>query len=259
MKLTILGGAAAGPGKGVGCSGYLFQDGYSAIVVDLGPGTLPELKKHIDPRLLDGIVLSHVHLDHTLDIAALRYLLKYSPSPAESPVPMWAPPAADNLFRCLAMAYAFPPDHASTFYDGVFEIESFDPASLLNIGTFTIGFAPCVHYVPTWAVRIESTSSNVAFGYTADTGPAGRIDDLLHGVDVLICEATLLDPTDEPFGTRGHLTGQEAGELASRIGCRTLVLTHMWEELDTNRIQMDAANQFAGQIELAGPGLVIER
>jgi ribonuclease BN (tRNA processing enzyme) len=258
MKLTILGGAAAGPGAGVGCSGYLFQEGSSAIVVDLGPGTLPELKKHIDPRRLDGIVLSHVHLDHTLDIGALRYLLKYSPSPAESPVPMWTSPDSDNMLNCLAMAYTAPPDQASTFYDGAFDIQAFDPDSPLYVGEFAIRFVPCIHYVPTWAVRIESTSNGVAIGYTADTGPASNIDDLLRGVDVLVCEATLLDPTDEPFEKRGHLTGREAGELASRVGCRILVLTHMWEELDRNQIELDATRQFSGRIEQARPGLVIE-
>ena len=86
MRVTVLGGSAAGPSAGAGCSGYLIQDGDSAIVIDLGPGTLIELKKHVDPRRLDGIVLSHVHLDHTLDIGALRYSLKYSPSPAQAPV-----------------------------------------------------------------------------------------------------------------------------------------------------------------------------
>jgi ribonuclease BN (tRNA processing enzyme) len=44
MELTILGGSAAGPNPGQGCSGYLVESGTTRVVVDLGPGTFPELR-----------------------------------------------------------------------------------------------------------------------------------------------------------------------------------------------------------------------
>ena len=68
MELTILGGSAAGPNPGQGCSGYLVESGTTHVVIDLGSGTFPELRRHVDYRLLDGVVLSHGHLDHFLDI-----------------------------------------------------------------------------------------------------------------------------------------------------------------------------------------------
>ena len=79
MELTILGGSAAGPNPGQGCSGYLVESGTTRVVVDLGPGTFPELRRHVDYRLLDGVVLSHGHLDHFLDILTVRYALAYNP------------------------------------------------------------------------------------------------------------------------------------------------------------------------------------
>ena len=48
MQVTVLGGAAAGGNTGMGCSGYLFESEGAQVVVDLGPGTMLELRQHCD-------------------------------------------------------------------------------------------------------------------------------------------------------------------------------------------------------------------
>src|SRR5215212_4925265 len=105
MRLTVLGGSAAGPNPGAGCSGYLITDGDAAVVMDLGPGTLLELRRHIDLRSLDGLIISHQHLDHILDVAALRYALLYSPSRPRAPLPLWIPPGSEETLHYLARAF----------------------------------------------------------------------------------------------------------------------------------------------------------
>ena len=40
MELTILGGSAAGPNPGQGCSGYLVESGTTHVVIDLGSGNV---------------------------------------------------------------------------------------------------------------------------------------------------------------------------------------------------------------------------
>jgi ribonuclease BN (tRNA processing enzyme) len=72
MQLVVLGGSAASPNAGAGCSGYLVQHGDDNVVLDLGPGTLPELRRHTDYRTLRAVVISHLHPDHTLDLVALQ-------------------------------------------------------------------------------------------------------------------------------------------------------------------------------------------
>jgi ribonuclease BN (tRNA processing enzyme) len=235
MRLTVLGGSAAGPNAGAGCSGYLIRDRETAIVIDLGPGTLPELKRHLEPRMLDAIVLSHAHLDHVLDLPALRYSLKYSPSPAWRPIPVWAPPGAVEVLDKLAQAFSTD-DEAPAFYTGVLDIHPYDPAETLTIGSVSLRFAPGVHYVPSWGMRIASTDGST-LGYTADTGPAAEFAELFGGVRLLVSEATLLDPGSEPIETRGHLTAAEAGRLATRTGTPALLLSHLWEEFGFERLR----------------------
>ena len=258
MKLTVLGGAAAGAGAGIGCSGYLIQGVETSIVVDLGPSTVTELKRHIDPRELDGIIITHAHLDHTLDLGTLRYSLKYSPTAATSPIDLWIPPPCEHLLRYFAVAYAAPPDTPDDFWDGIYTIQTYDPVATLRIGEFSITFHPTVHYVPTWATRIVSSNSDVIIGYTADTGPAADLHETLNGVDLLVCEATLLEAGTEPFETRGHLTATEAGALAVDTGCRVLLLTHLYDEIVHEQTRRVAHREFSGRIEIARPGLTLE-
>ena len=50
MIVTVLGGSAAGPNTGAGCAGFLLQEQSTAVVLDLGPDTIGELRKHVDFR-----------------------------------------------------------------------------------------------------------------------------------------------------------------------------------------------------------------
>ena len=255
MRLTVLGGSAAGPNPGAGCSGYLLTDSDSAVADDLGPGTLLELRRHIDLRSLDGLVISHQHLDHVLDVVALRYALKYSPSRPTSPLPVWIPPGAEETFYHLARAFSTEVE-APDFYREVLDIQTFDPAKPLEIGSFSISFAQGVHYIPSWSMRVSSSTTPQTLGYTADTGPAARLEQHLGGVQLLIAEAALAEPGLEPDETRGHLTAEEAGQLATKCGAQTLVLSHLWEEMGFESQRDRAARVFDGKIEIARPGLM---
>src|SRR5918997_846170 len=92
VHLTVLGGSAASPNAGMGCAGLLVQTDRTRLALDLGPGTLQELRRHADFRALDAVVVSHMHVDHVLDLLALRHALAYNPVPAPAPVPVWLPP-----------------------------------------------------------------------------------------------------------------------------------------------------------------------
>lgn len=256
MRVTVLGGSAAGPNPGAGCSGYIVADDETTIVLDLGPGTVPELRKHIEPHLLDAIIVSHMHLDHMLDLATLRYGMKYGPNAATAALPVYVPPGGAERLHQLALAFSSA-NEAASFYDGVYDIREYDPFQILHIGGVSVSFAAGIHYLPSWAMRVTA-STGAALGYTADTGPAADLDGLLNGVSLVIAEASLLEPGPEPDASRGHLTGAEAGALAHRVGADTLLLTHMWHEHGPSRIKEQAAKTFHGKIEIARPGLMLD-
>jgi len=257
MKLTVLGGSAAGANTGAGCSGLLVQSTTTSVVLDFGPGTLVELRSHADFRTLDGVVISHLHVDHILDLAALRFALAYNPIRPPAPVRLLMPPGGRSHLDHLADALAVP-DGDPEFFSAVFAIEEYDPDQVAVIGDIALRFAPTVHYVPCWAMRLSSPSASGDLVYTADTGPAADLSGFAAGASVVAAEATLFEPGTEPFASRGHLTAREAGALAQRAGAQTLLLVHLWEEVGFDAYRTGAAAVFPGTIEIGRPGLSLE-
>lgn len=251
MDVTVLGGSAAGASPGQGCSGYLVEHAGTRIVMDLGPGTFPELRLHMDFRTLDAVVLSHLHLDHMLDLFTLRYALAYNPIPAPSPIPVWVPPGGKELLAGAARVFAGGAD-ADAFYD-VFNVREYDPDSELLVGSLSLRFRPTVHFVPCWAIRVSSGQDGDLF-YTADTGPTADLLPLASGVGLIISEGTAARDDEQPLASRGHLTPEEAGELARNAGAQILLLTHLWIEHDPFRALQEAESTFGGPVALATRG-----
>ena len=254
MHLTVLGGSAASPNAGVGCAGLLLQTDRTRLLLDLGPGTLQELRRHTDFRTLDAVIVSHMHVDHVLDLLALRHALAYNPLPAPAPVPVWLPPGGAEI---LAVATApFDACDEPGRFAATAEVAEYDPVRPLTVGDVVVTFAPAVHDIPAWAIRVQPSVGS-ALGYTGDTGPAAALAGFFAGAHVLVAEATLLDPGARPWHERGSLTAAEAGELAVAAGAEILVLTHMWEELGFASYRAEAEAVFPGRIEMAAPGLTI--
>lgn len=251
MKLTVLGGSAAGPNPGQGCSGYLVESGSTHVVVDLGPGTFPELRRHVDYRAIDGVVISHGHLDHFLDVLTLRYALAYNPVAAGQQMSLWLPPGGVALLERLAEAITN--DFDSADFLSVFEVRQYEPDALLTIGELGFRFYPTVHYVPCWAIRISNGIDGDLF-YTADTGPAADLASPAAGSHVIVAEGTNARGSQEPYASRGHMTPAEAGTLARQAGVSTLLLSHLWAEDDPFQAVREASEMFGGPVDLATPG-----
>lgn len=256
MKVTVLGGSAAGANTGAGCSGYLIETAGARFVIDAGPGTFPELRKHIDFRTLDAILITHLHLDHTLDLGAYRFALAYNPQPPAGSIPLWMPPGGRAFLDAFAAPFADLGEEPQ-FFTRVFSVAEYDPSGEISVGDATIRFLKTVHYRPCWAMRVSAPGSG-DFVFTADAGPATPFFPFIEGCQAMAAESGTLDDEGETFAERGHLTPEEAGALAKRAGAETLLLTHLWEEhgLDVYRDRAEAA--FGGPVVVARPGVSIE-
>lgn len=255
MRVTTLGGSAAGANTGMACSGLLVRTATTTALLDLGPGVFPELRRHVDFRALDGIVISHLHLDHTLDLGAMRYALAYNPRPGNHPIPLWMPPDGADFLNRYAAVYADPGEER-TFFSDVFAVAQYDPADTVLIGDLTIRFHETVHYRPCWAMRISAPGSRDLL-FTADLGPASDLSAFARGVALVVVESGTLEGDGEPFATRGHLTPEEAATLANDAGAPAMILTHLWEEHGFATYRDRAAAVFRGELHVAAPGLTV--
>jgi ribonuclease BN (tRNA processing enzyme) len=257
MRLTVLGGAAAWPNPGQGCSSYLVEHGSTEVVLDCGPATLPELRRHTDYTRISAIVISHCHSDHILDLVPYRYGLVYGPTRPPRRIPLWLPPGGLDRLDMLGAAFDGQGEPYNSFWQDVFELQEYNPRTALRFGEMRFTFTPTQHFIPCYAVRVDAAGSG-SIGYTADTGAIDPLVESFSGVTALIAEATLAEHDGTPKSERGHLTPEDAAELAARAGADTLVMSHLWSERPDDTVRSIGSQYFSGKIEIAKPGLTID-
>lgn len=246
-NLTVLGASPSWQNAGEACSSYLVDVPGTRLMIDCGNGAFSELRKHHDYLSVDAIVITHTHGDHVLDLLPMAYALLYSPRAlrGESHRPrLFLPPGAIGRMRQI-----FDLIDRAELLDLAYDAVEYDPAKTVELPGVTLQFAPVPHFVPTHAIGLRTeTGGRLVFG--ADHRPSQRIIDFARGADVLILEATLMEPEG---GTRGHITSVEAAEIAKEAEVDRLVLTHMSDELPREQLVAQAQAIHAATT-LARPG-----
>lgn len=243
MQLTVLGSSGSHPGPDSACSSYLLTHEDFRLLIDLGNGALGELQKHVDPRDIDAIFVSHLHGDHWLDLVPLSHTRRHHPDGrVPPPVPLITP--VGERAR-IAGAFGRP----ESTLDDVFVLD--DPSDT-TIGPFDIAVRRTQHPVETFAVRVSSSGKSLV--YTADTGPFSELAHFAQGADLLLAEAGFLDGVDNPPDV--HLTASQAGQLAKDAGVNRLVVTHVAPWHDADRQRDAAAEVFGARTDLAKPGRI---
>lgn len=250
VRLTVLGCAGSGPGPNAAASGYLVTAGETRFTVDLGNGTLAALLAICDPFTLDAAVFSHLHPDHCADFSALTVLRRYHPAPTRDPratrLPVYGP--SDAHARFIAAYAPNAAEAAETDLTDVFTFGSY--AAPVTIGPCRVTAARVAHPCEAYAIRIEHDGRSLC--YTGDTGPCDALVELADGVDVLLSEASWTHSPDRPADL--HLSGHQAGELATAARVGRLMLTHVPAWTDRSAVLAEAKATYGGETTLAEAG-----
>jgi ribonuclease BN (tRNA processing enzyme) len=94
--------------------------------------------------------------------------------------------------------------------------------------------------------------------FSADCGPNDELVEFARGADLLLIEATLMEPEGDEDDPPGHLTAADAGAIGRRAAVERLVLTHYSDELDPAVVRARAGAAFGGSVELASDGASYE-
>jgi ribonuclease BN (tRNA processing enzyme) len=263
VKLTVLGKSPAWQDAGGACSGYLVDEGETAVLVDCGNGVFGKLREHIDYVDVDAVLISHLHADHFLDLVPFAYALIYAPRQQPVPVNGWsgtdkparpvlyAPPGAGKVFRRVVGAWG-----SEDLIEKAFDLREYDPANEVEVGPLVVRFQPVPHFTETYAMAFSSDNGSGRLVYAADCSPTTALNGFASPAELMLVEATL--PRPERTGSRGHLTPGEAGEQARAAGAKRLLLVHISDELDAGWARDEAAASFGGPVEVAREGDVYE-
>jgi ribonuclease BN (tRNA processing enzyme) len=233
LTLTVLGCDGSYASAGGACSGYLVRSAATTLWLDAGPGTLANLQRHIDLDELDGVVLSHAHPDHWVDVLPFHNVARYI-KPRRG-LPVWSPARvrelAGEVNGSLGPAFAW---------------EAISSRDTVTVGDLTLTFSRTDHPGETLAVRVDGDGGSL--GYSADTGPGWSLSELGAGLDLALCEATLR-PEDERKVQ--HLSARQAAASARAAAVGHLVLTHLQPGLDVESSRADATAVFPGPVSVA--------
>ncbi|MBT0669209.1 MBL fold metallo-hydrolase [Novosphingobium profundi] len=238
----------------------LLLRGPAAFLVDCGDGAVERLTgAHVRLEQVRGVVLSHLHFDHTAGLAAVLGL-RFQTNVTQ-PLTIYGPPGTKALVAGLLAAmepaveagYGLPGARTILPGDSVSVVELSDGATF-RLGDIAVTARQNTHYsfqpgsaadarFKSLAFRFEAPGRTIV--YTGDTGPSPAVEELAKGADLLVSEmidvartlanvqantpnasADALTGIEEHLA-RHHLTPEQVGHLAQRAGVRALVVTHV--------------------------------
>lgn len=251
MKLTILGCSGSVPTCGNPASGYLVQfDNAPSIIMDLGPGTLAALQAVQDP--CDAhMFFSHLHADHCMDFPSLMVWRRFHPD---------APAAARNV--CLGpkdtpvrlgRLSSDEPDGIDDMSD-TFAFSAWTHGERQLVDDVYVTPYRTLHPIESYALRLEHTKTGKVIFYTADTAFSPELARAAEGADLFMAEAAW-GPSSEGMAPDMHMSGAEAGRMATLAGVCRLVLVHLQPWGDAEATVAAARAEFDGEVILGAAGM----
>jgi ribonuclease BN (tRNA processing enzyme) len=241
MRLTVIGCAPAYTRSGGPSSCYLLEAEGSAVVLDMGQGSFSALSARRAPHLLDGVLISHLHADHLVDLIPLRHYLTYE---AHASVPLYAPPGLRARMDDF---------QAATDFLSALPGEPLRPGSFVLAG-FEVAARHVTHIPDSFGFRV-ARRGGPGLVYSGDCSNADDLLPLLRRGDTLLCEAALGSDYEAPGAL--HLTARQAAAVAARSGVARLVLTHVLDAYPEHAVLASARAAFSGEVVLARPGLEV--
>jgi ribonuclease Z len=260
LSVTLLGTGTPAPSLKRQSSGYLIEAGTDVIVWDHGPGAHHRLiesgRRSVD---VTHVFFTHHHYDHCMDYGRL-VLQRWDQGAARIPeLQVYGPPPIARMTEQLfgengiyAGDIAARTSHRSSL--DVFEarggklprprpaprVTEIQAGSVIT-GTgwkVTVGHAQHAQpYLECVALRLDTAEGSIC--YSGDSGGvADSLVQLAKGCDLLIAMNHFFSGT-EPTPAFRAATGnhRDNAEIARRAGVKTLVLTHLTEQIDQPAIR----------------------
>ena len=249
MELTILGSGTAVPSPTRGSPGQLLRAAGRVLLLDCGPGSLrAAAAAGARPESIDGVVISHFHPDHHLDLLALLFVLRNPNVARAKPLVIVAPAGfgavLDHSLAGPLGGWLRPEGYA-------LDLREVGPGEhdVLGIRGTAI---PVDHTPESLAWRFREGEGHPVLAWSGDTSVCDGVVRAGRGAELLLLECAV--PDAAPFGK--HLTPTRAGEIAARADPGRLVLTHFYPEVLEEPILEVVGRAWPGPAELAEDGAV---
>jgi len=247
MEITLLGSGCAIPDPERGAPGIAVTVGDRLVLLDCGSGCLHRgVRYGVPVERVEGVLLTHLHPDHTGDLVPLLFGLRNPEVQRSLPLTLAGPEGICPFVAGLEAVYG----------DWVrprgyrLELLTLDGRERLDLGPCTIRTLPVPHGPPALAYEITGPGGR-RMVYSGDTGYCGSLAAFAREADLLILECSFPEGEERP----GHLTPSAAGRMAQEAGCRRLLLTHFYPACRGRDLRTPCSTRFAGPVILGEDGM----
>lgn len=245
-RVVVLGSGTGVPTGRRSSPGFVVETGgddEGVLLIDPGPGALGRMAKAgIPVERVDRVLLTHLHVDHTLDIAALLFA-RHNPDVAASapPLTVTGPAGTAALISGMTNLYG---RSLETGPESLKVLEAtpgrLDPETGLEGSAWPMEHTP---HAQGYRLKIDGK----VFALSGDTGPCENLVHLGSDADLFFIECSLPDGQK----VKGHLTPGLIAPVAKKANPKRLVLYHLYPPVDENEALQTIRQGFDGSVEIA--------
>ena len=250
-----------------GSSYIVLVDGTPRILLDAGPGAFVRIGElNIDLQRVDIVLLTHLHIDHSGDLAAF-FNARALTSDGPLKYRVFGPDGAGLFPKTSRFVDLLVSDNGLFSYQKTFGArETFsvrDLAINLNTGVTKIvdenGLVVeeiATHHgdCPSVAYRITYHGTAVVFSGDMDASAVSNLVRLAKSADLLVFNCAVLDPPNSPSQLYElHTPPKKIGEAARECGVGTLLLSHIAPDIEESEtdVMKSIRGSFMGPVEFA--------
>jgi ribonuclease BN (tRNA processing enzyme) len=241
LEVVVLGSGGPRAFGRAGSSYLVLLGGRPRILVDAGPGAFLRIGElNLDLDNVDIVLLTHLHIDHSGDLAAFfnaRALTSDGPIVYRVFGPDGAGlfPKTSRFVNLLvgqdgAFAYqkTFGADESFAVRDLPITLDSARAKILDEDGLVVEEIATHHGDCPSVAYRISYKTVTVVFSGDMDASALPNLVQLAKNADLLIFNCAVLDPPDSPSQLYDlHTPPRKIGQAARESGVKSLLLSHL--------------------------------
>ncbi len=271
LEVVVLGSGGPRPfGRG-GSSFIVLLDGAPRILVDAGPGAFLRIGElGLDLDNVDTVLLTHLHIDHSGDLAAFFNARALS-ADGRIIYRIFGPDGAGQFpktsrFVDLLVGKGGAFEYQKTFgADESFKVRDLpialdSPRSKIVDENGLVVEEIATHHgdCPSVAYRISYKNTVVVFSGDMDASALPNLVQLAKNADLLVFNCAVLDPPNSPSQLYDlHTPPKKIGEAARDSGVMSLLLSHLAPDVESQEdaVRKSIRASYAGPVAFASDKL----
>lgn len=262
MKITLLGSSSALSTAERDHTFMVVEVQGDLLLIDCGGSPVKKLLQvGLDFSILDHVLVTHWHQDHTYGLAALLHEMLLVGRKRK--LEIFLPHSSLRVVKRLLEAYFC--EEEDVYEIEYHPLEMAENALLLRKPNYKAYSTPVVHRDSTLAYKIvekkrsASGLKEVTFVYSSDTKPCESLIRFARGADLLIHECTFLEGEEAAVGSN-HTTARQAGRIAAEANVKKLALVHLGIEAIKNpkAVLAQAKEEYSGEVVVGEDFLALE-